>query len=275
MYVSAKARRGMPAEQTPRSGSFCTHTIQQRTPMIVDDARLDPRYADSPLVIGPPHIRSYAGVPLRTSEGYNVGALCAMDTNPRSFSPAEIAILTNFATIVCDELELRMIAQVDHLTGALTRRGFLEQAEREIERARRYARPGTLVMFDIDHFKTVNDSHGHAAGDQVLHRIAGIAEATLRPSDLFGRLGGEEFALLMPETNGAEAVTAADRLRRAIADHPFHFADGAARTVTASFGVAELPPGCPSIAAWLQAADIMLYAAKSAGRNCIHADSSG
>ena len=264
-----KAERGIGRQETPRAISFCTHTIQQREPLVVGDALADPRFADSPLVVGPPHIRSYAGIPLRTPEGYNVGALCAMDIVPRSFTAAEIAILVNFANIVCDELELRMIAQVDHLTGALTRRGFVEQAEREIARSRRYDRPGALVMLDLDHFKSVNDTHGHAVGDQVLQQVARIASVTLRPSDVFGRRGGEEFALLLPETSGDEAVVVAERLRGAIADHPIPLADGQVLPVSASFGVAGLTPDIASFAAWLERADAMLYAAKAGGRNCV------
>jgi len=263
-----KAQRGLDATETPRSISFCTHTVSQREPLIIEDALSDPRVADSPLVVGPPHIRSYAGIPLRTPEGYNVGALCAIDTRIRRFSPADIAILSNFANIVCDELELRMIAQVDHLTGALTRRGFVEHAEREIARSRRYGRPSSLVMLDVDHFKSVNDTHGHSTGDQVLHQIARIAEVTLRPCDVFGRLGGEEFGLLLPEINGTEALIVAERLRQAIAEHPMPLPDGGTRHVTASFGIAELSPAIGSLAAWLESADAMLYAAKSAGRNC-------
>ncbi len=261
-----KARRGLDVAETPRSVSFCTHTIQQREPLIVPDALDDPRFADSPLVTGPPQIRSYAGIPLRTPEGYNVGSLCAMDTQARAFTPAEIAILTNFANIVTDELELRMVAQVDFLTGALTRRGFVEQAEREIARATRYHRPSTIVMLDVDHFKSVNDTYGHAAGDQVLHQLADLAQLTLRPSDVFGRLGGEEFALLLPETGGDEAVVAAERLRQAIAAHVIHLPDGRTLRITASFGVAALAAET-SVAAWLERADTMLYAAKAGGRN--------
>ncbi len=263
-----KAKRGVAAKQTPRVGSFCTHTIQQREPLVVEDARADPRFAASPLVVGTPHVRSYAGAPLRTAEGYNVGALCAMDTKPRQFSPADIAILKNFANIVCDELELRMIAQVDHLTGALTRRGFVEQAEREMSRARRYGRPSTLVMLDVDHFKSVNDNHGHATGDQVLIQLCELAKVMLRPSDVFGRLGGEEFAMLLPETSGAEAVVVADRLREEIATRPLSLPGGAELRVTASFGIAELSTATGTFPAWLEAADAMLYAAKAGGRNC-------
>lgn len=263
-----KAKRGMEQNETPRSVSFCTHTIQQRDPLIVEDASRDPRFAMSPLVIGPPYIRSYAGIPLRTPEGYNIGSLCAMDSRPRVFSPADIAMLKNFANIVCDELELRLIAQVDHLTGALTRRGFVEQAEREIARSRRYGRPSTLAMLDLDHFKSINDAYGHAGGDQVLMQVSELAKVALRPSDVFGRLGGEEFAMLLPETDGDQALIVAERLREAIARHHMRMSGGATLNVTASFGIATLASGHAGFAAWLESADTMLYAAKSAGRNC-------
>ncbi len=263
-----KARLGLDQQETPRAVSFCTHTIQQREPLVVIDARSDPRFATSPLVLGPPCIRSYAGIPLRTPEGYNIGSLCAMDTRPREFSASDIAILQNFANIVCDELELRLIAQVDHLTGALTRRGFVEQAEREMARARRYGRPSSIVMLDLDHFKSINDTHGHAGGDQVLMRITEIAKVALRPSDVLGRLGGEEFAILLPETHGDEALVVAERLRESIARHPIHVSSGTTIGVTASFGIAALTGDHAGVPAWLESADTMLYAAKSAGRNC-------
>ena len=191
-----------------------------------------------------------------------------MDSRPRGFSPADIAILSNFANIVCDELELRLIAQVDHLTGALTRRGFMEQAEREIARAVRYGRNSALVMLDVDHFKSVNDTHGHAVGDQLLQQISRIAEVTLRPSDMFGRLGGEEFALLLPETNSTEAINVAERLRQKIADYAMPLPGGGTRHVTASFGVAGWSTNLVSPTAWIEQADAMLYLAKSSGRNC-------
>jgi diguanylate cyclase (GGDEF)-like protein len=263
-----KAQRGLSVAETPRDISFCTHTIQQREPLIVEDATSDPRFAANPLVVGPPYIRSYAGIPLHTPEGYNVGSLCAMDTRPRLFNGSDISILSNFANIVCDELQLRMIAQVDHLTGALTRRGFISQADNEIIRSKRYGRPLSLVMLDVDHFKSVNDTYGHPVGDQVLRKICTIAEALLRPMDVLGRLGGEEFGMLLPETDGQEAVVAAERLRQAIADHPIPLPGGTTLKVTASFGVAALSPTFSSVPEWLEAADKMLYASKAAGRNC-------
>ena len=123
-------------------------------------------------------------------------------------------------------------------------------------------------MLDVDNFKRVNDTYGHAVGDQVLQQIATIAGLTLRPSDLFGRLGGEEFALLLPETTGTAAVIAADRLRQEIVEHPMKIPGGGTIHVSASFGVAELSASISSLTGWLELADRMLYVAKSSGRNC-------
>lgn len=215
-----KAQRGLDQQETPRAISFCTHTIQQREPLIVEDAHLDPRFAASPMVVGPPHIRSYAGIPLRTPEGYNVGSLCAMDTRARRFSPADIAILSNFANIVCDELELRLIAQVDHLTGALTRRGFVEQAEREMARSRRYERPSTLVMLDVDHFKMVNDTYPYdrrsgAAPARQAGRGHATADRRVRP---IGRRGIRYPAAGDGRGRGTDRCRAPARIDRRIRD---------------------------------------------------------
>ncbi|UAJ12315.1 GGDEF domain-containing protein [Glacieibacterium megasporae] len=261
------ARRGIAAQETPRAISFCTHTIQQRDPLLVPDAHLDPRFMDNPLVQGDPRIRSYAGVPLRTAEGYNVGALCAIDTRPRTFSDAEVNILVNFANIVTDELELRLIAQRDHLTGALTRRGFVEQAAKQFAAYTRHGRPGALIMLDVDHFKTVNDSHGHAAGDQVLRQLAELCSSVMRPNDAFGRLGGEEFALLLPDAAPAEASAVAERFREMIEVYPFEIGAGRTLQVTVSLGVASLDLSTTSVDCWLAAADTLLYRAKQTGRN--------
>lgn len=262
-----KARRGLDASETPRSISFCTHTIQERGPLIVTDALEDPRFADSSLVRGYPHIRSYAGIPLRTPDGYNVGALCAIDTQPRTFSAAEIAILTNFAHIVSNELELRLIAQRDHLTGALNRRGFIEQAAKELTRFARHGRPSALIILDVDHFKSVNDTYGHPAGDGVLRQIAELCSAAMRPTDSFGRLGGEEFALLLSEVEPAEALAAAERFRIAIDAHVFTLPGGGELHVTVSLGVAPLDRSVSGTDAWIAAADAWLYHAKRSGRN--------
>ena len=136
---------------------------------------------------------------------------------------------------------------------------------KEIARRDRYARPSTLVLFDIDRFKSVNDRFGHAVGDQVLKSVVQTCVETLRRDDVFGRIGGEEFALLLPEMEAAEAMLAAERLRRAIAAATIDV--GGPLSVTASFGVAQLAPDIVTAAQWLAKADVPLYQAKRSGRD--------
>jgi diguanylate cyclase (GGDEF)-like protein len=261
-----KAHHGMPVSETPRATSFCTHTVAQRAPLAIEDALLDPRVADSPLVSGSPFIRAYLGVPLMTPDGHAVGALCAIDTAPRTFTPAQIEVLSGFARLVVDELEMRQIATTDQLTGSLSRRGFLAALDREIARSQRYARPITLAMLDVDHFKRINDAHGHPAGDAVLRQLVASCARMLRPADLVGRIGGEEFALLLPETDERAALLTIDRVRCSIAAADFDIGADAPLRVTASFGVATLSPD-DDAASWMKRADRALYAAKQAGRN--------
>lgn len=262
-----KARAGLTPTETPRSVSFCSHAIEDTRPFLIEDAREDDRFAGNPLVTGDPGIRSYAGIPLRTAEGYNVGALCAIDRKPRTFEPSEVAMLENLARIVEKELELRRIAERDVLTGALTRRAFAERAMVEIDRFHRYGRPTTLVLADLDHFKSVNDTHGHIAGDCVLREVARLVTEIKRDGDVLGRLGGEEFAVLLPETHAGPAHAAVERFRKTLEDHRIALADGTTIQVTASFGIAEAGQNITSVDEWLAAADKPLYAAKRLGRN--------
>lgn len=261
-----KSMQGLDVAETSREVAFCHHTIQQREPMVIPDATADPRFSDNPLVTSAPHIRAYTGVPLQTPDGYNLGSLCAIDYKPREFDASQIAILTSFAKLVVDEVELRQVASTDGLTGALTRRGFVEAATQEIERSRRYGRPLALALFDLDHFKSVNDTYGHPAGDSVLRYVTECANDTLRSSDTLGRIGGEEFALLLPETDPEAALDCVERLRRAIADNQIPIEAGRI-SVTASFGVCSLTDRYGDVESWLAAADEALYGAKTRGRN--------
>jgi diguanylate cyclase (GGDEF)-like protein len=256
---------GMPAQETARDISFCTHTIQHRKPLHVRDALLDPLFQNNPLVTGSPYIRSYLGVPLSTPDGYNVGSLCAIDTAARDYSPEQIAILQSFAALVIDELELRRLAQTDHLTGASTRRSFCLELEKVIARYKRAGTPAAMLLLDIDHFKRVNDTYGHTSGDLVLQMVAEQLASQLRPTDVLGRLGGEEFGILLPATERAAAAKVAERFRALLEsvavmhDPPLH--------VTASFGVAMVGPRTLSTREWIADADKALYEAKRSGRN--------
>lgn len=173
-------------------------------------------------------------------------------------------------------------ADHDHLTGAPSRRAFFAKAERECERAWRKAAPLSVLLFDVDHFKRINDTYGHAAGDRVLVEIVERTIAVLRNRDSCGRLGGEEFAVLLPDTLGDTALQVAERLRAALQRTPpdprfERGADQAAATAigyTVSIGVATLEPG-ETIASLLSRADTALYAAKTGGRNRVLSASAG
>lgn len=262
-----KAIEGIDATETPRSESFCAHAIRQDAPLLIPDATQDSRVSDYPAVTQDPHVRAYAGVPLVTSDGYNVGALCAVDTKTREFTESELDILRNFARIVVNEMELRRIAERDQLTGALTRRGFIEKVNQEIARCHRYGRAASLVLIDVDHFKSVNDTWGHPAGDAVLRDLAATLGTAGRSADMLGRLGGEEFAMLLPETGVSEALAAAERFRAAIEARPIVVAPTRTIAVTASFGIAMLDSGITVAEEWIARADGPLYDAKRGGRN--------
>jgi diguanylate cyclase (GGDEF)-like protein/PAS domain S-box-containing protein len=170
------------------------------------------------------------------------------------------------------EEQLRALATCDSLTGAANRRHFVEVAQRERERALRSGSPLSLCLFDADHFKNINDNHGHVAGDHVLAAIVQAANGALRKSDVLGRLGGEEFAILLPDTELAGALIVAERVRDAVAGCEVQSGEtGEAGAlppirVTISLGVAQLR-GSEPLEALLKRADRALYAAKDAGRD--------
>ncbi len=164
------------------------------------------------------------------------------------------------------EERLQLLATTDELTGLHNRRHFLDQAHREIERAQRYGTVLSLLIIDIDHFKEINDQHGHSAGDTALQHIAALMSSQKRDTDILGRIGGEEFALLLPSTTRDSAETMAQRLRRAAADQPLICQDCRLR-FTLSIGGAEYGPEHNSFDALFRAADKALYQAKQQGRN--------
>lgn len=256
-----KSLHGIDMIQSPRCIAFCDHTIRASNMLVVNDATADERFASNPLVVGEPFIRSYAGAPLMTPDGYNLGALCAIDRRVRCFSAKQLWMLEEFSSLIVNQLELRTLAHEDFLTRVLTRRAFMMAAGKAVRETGRGG-TATLVTFDIDHFKRVNDRFGHAVGDLVLQAVASECRVLLRPGDLLGRMGGEEFGVLLPRTGMNEAVACAERLRAGIealilSDCP---------RVTASFGIAELGTGV-EVNEWFAQADAALYAAKQAGRN--------
>lgn len=165
-------------------------------------------------------------------------------------------------------LKYQKMATQDYLTGVSNRRFFMERAQEELSRANRYTHPLTFMMMDIDHFKNINDTYGHHAGDQVLKNVASICTDNLRVHDLFGRIGGEEFSAMLPETNLNDAMVVAERIRKAIEDAEWAI-DGKKVSCTISIGMSQLNDDSETLDNLMKKADEALYLAKSSGRNCI------
>lgn len=257
-----KSPVGLGLERTPRAISFCSVAIRSGDPLVVADAADDPRFRDNPLVTGPPHLRAYLGMPLTTPDGFRIGVLCGLDTRPRRFSERDMAVMANLAAIVMDEIELRQAASVDALTGALVRGGLVRRIDRVVEDG---TMPAALAILAVDRFERINEAHGHAAGEAVLAGLARHVMAWKRPADVLGRLGGEEFGLLMPGIETVDAVKRLETLRRVVermgVDAP------ATIEATISVGLAPLLETIRTTGAWLHAADRALYEAKLYGRN--------
>ncbi|MGV8844413.1 MAG: GGDEF domain-containing protein [Pseudomonas sp.] len=164
---------------------------------------------------------------------------------------------------------LRLQAETDELTGLCNRRKLFGVGRRETARALRYNLPLSLAMFDIDHFKAVNDRFGHAAGDQVLAQFSQLVSSQLRHNDLFGRLGGEEFAVILPHTGLEQAQRWAERVVCLLAASPLSIDSTTALSITVSAGIAQMNCPLSSFEQLLNAADVQLYRAKNAGRNCV------
>lgn len=255
-----KASAGIDLQQCAREDSFCTYTIGGLDPLSVEQTTNDPRFIHNPFVTGKAHIRSYLGAPLTTPDGYNIGALCVFGTEPRLFTEAEKVVLTNFAKVVVAQLELRQAASLDVLTGAMTRRSF----EGQMADIHAGNRPASLILLDVDHFKLINDTFGHPAGDQALQEVVNCLMKRVRHNDCIGRLGGEEFGVLLPDADGDTAMGLAERLRAVVMQAPLTALEH--RRITISLGVAERQDE-EALESWMKRADQALYEAKRSGRN--------
>ena len=199
---------------------------------------------------------------LKTPDGRHIRAHCTvLHNNGRMLTYCDIS------DVIRKSEQLERLATIDSMTGLFNRRHFLASGEAEWSRFQRYHRPLSLLMLDIDHFKSVNDRYGHAVGDETIISVANACAEGKRESDIVGRLGGEEFAILLPETDLAQATIVADRLCKRIAANgliaqKLHF------KVTASIGIATASVSMSGLDVLIRAADQALYQAKAHGRNC-------
>ena len=206
-----KSSIGLDVKETPKEFSFCGHAIHDNKMLIVKDTLQDYRFADNPLVIGTPHIRFYAGQPITSPCGEIIGTLCIIDTKSRSLSADNIVSLIDMAALVTDEFVLLQLAIMDDLTQIANRRGFRRISQHCIDIAARQNSECHLVYFDVNNFKLFNDNCGHMVGDQVLEIFAEQLKNTFRVSDICARIGGDEFVVLLTDT---ELTTAQQAIKR-------------------------------------------------------------
>ncbi len=275
-----------PGQSFELKDTFCTLTLQADEPVATG-------HAGQSEFAGHPcyklfDIETYIGVPLLV-DGIVHGTInfTGRDIRKRPFTSADVQIIRQFADWIGHEIarqrdhqalmdaKIRMerIASIDDLTQILNRRAFLEKANTEIQRFRRSKQAFTAVMMDIDHFKSINDQHGHAAGDDVLKLFTSTISRELRSVDIFGRVGGEEFCLILSGTGLEDAFTVCERLRKKIVRNCQD--PRLSQVVTCSMGLAVSSREDVEFSSLMQKADTALYKAKSTGRNkCVMYDAS-
>jgi len=261
-----KSAHGMEVREVPYPDSFCGHAIRQREVFEVPDATRDPRFSEHPLVLEPPRVRSYAGAPLVTPQDHALGTLCVLDFVPRRFDSKQIETLRILARQVMCQLELNLEAMRDPLTGLYNRRQLEGSLHREILRARRIGAPVGIMAIDVDHFKQVNDTHGHEAGDCALRGVTEELTSCVREEDIAFRTGGEEFVIVLPGAGKAALRSRAEAVRRMVEQAQISAGEGTLK-LTVSIGLSSFPSYGDTGQAVLRAADAALYKAKAAGRN--------
>lgn len=277
-----KARLGLEIAETPRSVSFCGHAILGSEMFIVEDTHADLRFCNNPVVINNPFLRFYAGQPLFAQDGQALGTLCLLHPEPKRLSAVQVRQLKDMATLVEGYLKLRQVSQqteqlraalsreqrktmLDPLTQLWNRAGLNHFLPREQRLAREQGHHLGLLFCDLDHFKPVNDTHGHGAGDQALWESARRIAAAVRPQDVVTRSGGEEFVVLTQVHDRQELIQIAERIRAAIGSTPMAIGD-MHLNLTISIGCA-IAEADEDLEAALERADQALYQAKRGGRN--------
>lgn len=267
--------------------AFCVQSNLSDSLFVVPDVRKEAFFLRDADLTRAANIVFFAGAPLSDPDGKRFGTLCLIDDKPREFGAEKIAVLDSFAKLVSQDICLRSagryavrdlieleeekcflfdLAMTDPLTKALNRRAFFRFAEREVLRSKRHGLDVCVLMIDIDYFKAVNDVHGHNVGDDVLKQLVGVMSDGTRDEDLVGRLGGEEFALLLPETDLERAEVLANRLREAVKRLAFS-AETGEFGISISVGISMPEAIDPDILAALERADKALYEAKRNGRD--------
>lgn len=241
--------------------------LDSHEPVIIPAIEKHHTWIESPIPLG-----AWIGAPV-VAKNKVIACFSLISVKPHVYTPYHASLLATFCSEAALALqnarlfsEVQQLATLDDLTSILNRRQLFIEGKREFSRAKRYHRPLSLLMIDLDHFKEINDTFGHAVGDEALKFLAHIIRKTIREVDIFGRYGGEEFVLVLPETPKQEAAGIAERLRKLIEQSPVSTPGGELR-ITVSVGVAEQHELTPTFEDLIGYADQALYHAKQSGRN--------
>jgi diguanylate cyclase (GGDEF)-like protein len=247
-----KSKQGTDATEIPRQGSFSTEAIKNKDITVVQNATQDPRFAKHARENG---IHFYAGCPIRTHRNVVIGTLYIADTTPRPFSLEDKACLLDLASMIEEEITVQTIANIDDLTSLFNRRGFMGVGENAIAICKRMRRPATMMFFDLDGFKQVNDTYGHAEGDKVLKNIGSLLQSVFRNSDVVARMGGDEFCVLLTGTD----TTHVDRPLENLSDSIQLQNNHTPYNIDYSVGVVEYDERHKSINTLMEEADQRMY----------------
>lgn len=279
-----KSVAGWVVSETPREATICKYTLQQQDPLIIADTRADPRTADSPLVKSAPYFRAYAGFRLADENGSAAGTFCVLDTKPRVFSEADKQTLVDLGSMTQRELlsdrlsaahsaltakltVARREAMMDPLTRLWNRRGASVMLKAALDVSNRDGTPVALALLDLDNFKRINDTYGHQVGDEVLRKTAARLTAAVRNVDVTCRIGGDEFLIVMADTDADLAQRVAERVRRAVTETSIATREGPLPISVSVGGTVRVPNDPVPMEALLDRADKALLDAKAAGRN--------
>jgi len=255
---------GLDVREASRKLSFCGHAILEYEVLVIPSASEDQRFSDNPMVVDIPKVEFYAGCPLVVN-GYRLGTLCIADHQARVFDSEDIQALKDLASTVELELSALQMATHDELTAILNRRGFISVAQNSLNLSVRNKFPMTLVYLDLDKFKFINDTFGHAIGDMVLSTFASLLNKTFRESDVIARLAGDEFVLLLNSTAKNEAEKVIQQFRLSTSE--YYQQKKAELDVSFSFGIVEFEYAKhDSIETLLADADKLMYVNKH-GKN--------
>ena len=258
-----KSCQGLQVSETSRDVSFCGHTILGDQMFLIPDTEKDKRFVDNPLVTGDPEIRFYAGCPLRHIDGSMLGTLCIIDREPRDFNKEDLTVLTDLAELAERELMAVQLATLDELTGLSNRRGFITLAQKALSLCSRQEKPASVLFLDLNRFKAINDTYGHAEGDQALIDFATLIKSTFRDSDVFGRLGGDEFAVLLTDSGMDRSQESVHRFREIV--NRFNRQQDRGYDLSFSDGIVSVQPGQDQrLDELLRKADQLMYSRKSA-----------